>query len=227
MGDVADAPPEESQSGTAVFEEECGMKGIMRLICVLVIAGLTAGGAGATKAEAGLLTCAQSPEQPFAAWGDYSPYTLAPNGSLEQGSSGWSLSGGASIIASNNTYRSGSYSLSLPSGSSATLSNVCVRLSDDRARFFVRNTGNADAILKVEITYRTVLGLLPLTETLGYVKADGTWDPSPKFGYLANVVGVLALDGGLGTHVKFKFTARGWGGRFQVDDLFVDPIVQF
>jgi hypothetical protein len=202
------------------------MKGIMRLICVVGVAGLSAAAGGATKAEAGLLTCAQSPEQPFAAWGDTAAYTLAPNGNVESGASGWSLSGGASIVASNNPYRSGSYSLSLPSGSSATLSNVCVRLSDDSARFFLRNTGNTDATLKVEISYRTVLGLLPLTETLGYVKADGTWDPSPRFGYLANVVGVLALDGGLGTHVKFKFTARGWGGKFQVDDLFVDPLVQ-
>jgi hypothetical protein len=202
------------------------MKGIMRLVCVLGIAGATAAGAGATKAEAGLLTCAQAPEKPFAAWGDYSSYTLAPNGNLESGTSGWSLSGGASLVASNNTYRSGSYSLSLPSGATATLSNVCVRLSDDRARFFVRNTGNTDATLRVDIQYRTVLGLLPITETLGYVKADGTWDPSPKFGYLANAVGVLALDGGLGTKVTFKFTAKGWGGKFQIDDLFVDPLVQ-
>jgi hypothetical protein len=204
------------------------MKGIMRLVCVLGVAGLTAAGAGATatKAQAGLLTCAQNPEQPFAAWNDFSTYTLAPNGNLENGSSGWSLSGGASLVASNNPYRSGTYSLSLPSGASASLPGVCVRLSDDRARFFVRNTGNTDATLKVDIQYRTVLGLLPLTETLGYVKADGTWDPSPKFGYLANVLGVLALDGGLGTKVTFKFTAKGWGGKFQVDDLFVDPLIQ-
>jgi hypothetical protein len=202
------------------------MKGILRLVCVLGIAGLTAGAAGVAKAEAGLLTCAQAPEKPFAPWNDFSWYTLAPNGNLENGSSGWSLSGGASLVDSNNPYRSGSYSLSLPSGASASLSNVCVRLSDDRARFFVRNTGNTDAALKVEISYRTVLGLLLVTETLGYVKADGTWDPSPKFGYLANVLGVLALDGGLGTKVTFKFTAKGWGGKFQVDDLFVDPLVQ-
>jgi hypothetical protein len=202
------------------------MKGIMRLVCVLGIAGLTAAGAGATKAEAGLLTCSRTQEQPFAAWNDFSPYTLAPNGNLENGSSGWSLSGGASLVASNNTYRSGAYSLSLPSGASASLSNVCVRLSDDRARFFVRNTGNTDATLRVDIQYRTVLGLLPITETLGTIKANGTWNPSPKFGYLANIVGILALDGGLGTKVTFKFTAKGWGGKFQVDDLFVDPIIQ-
>jgi hypothetical protein len=202
------------------------MKGIGRLICVLGIAALAAGGAGATKAEAGLLTCAQTTERPFMPWGDAAAYTLAPNGNFESGASGWSLSSGASIVASNNRYRDGSYSLSLPSGASATSPAACVRLSDDSSRFFVRNTGSSDATLKVEVTYRTVLWLVPITETLGYIRADGTWDPSPKFGYLAHVLGVLALDGGLGTQVRFKFTAHGVGARFQVDDLFVDPLLQ-
>ena len=60
------------------------MKGIMRLALFATVAALAAT-VGATKAEAGLLTCGQSPEYPFAQWGDRAPYSLAPNGGLESG----------------------------------------------------------------------------------------------------------------------------------------------
>jgi hypothetical protein len=201
-----------------VLRRVCGLC----VVAVAIVVGVTA---APGRASAGLLTCAQSPERVFAPWGDYSPYTLAPNGNLESGSSGWTLSGGASLAAGNNSYRPGATSLSLPSGASAMSPSACVRLSDDAARFFVRNTGAANGSLKVEVVYRTVLGLLPLTETLGYLTADGTWKPSPKYRYLANITGVLSLDNGLGTFVRFRFTARGFGARFQIDDLFVDPLI--
>jgi hypothetical protein len=189
------------------------------------LALLSAAASSPDNAAAGVLTCAQSPERVFAPWGDHSPYTLAPNGNFESGASGWALSGGASVVGGNNTFRAGVRSLALPAGASATSPQACVRLADDAARFFVRNTGSATGSLKVEVIYRTVLGLIPLTETLGYVTTNGTWKPSPKYRYLANLVGVLSLDNGLGTHVRFRFTARGLGARFQIDDLFVDPLI--
>ena len=135
------------------------------------------------------------------------------------------MSGGASLVAGNNTYRAGATSLALSSGASAMSPYACVRLSDDAARFFVRSVGSPTGSLKVEVVYRTVLGLVPLTETLGYVTADGSWQPSPKFHYLANVTGALSLDNGVGTSVRFRFTATGKGARFQIDDLFVDPLI--
>jgi hypothetical protein len=217
--------PEQSQSGTADFEEESGMKGIMRLVLVGVVAALAAA-ASSGRAEAGLLSCGDSNLQPFAPWGDYSPYTLAPNGSFDLGTTGWSLSGGARLVADGNPYASKSQSLVLPAGSSATSPAACVKVADPAFRFFLRNAGTTGGSLKVEITYKTLLGLLPVTATLGTISADGTWQPSPKYGtVLANILGTLGLNKNLSASLRFKFTARS--GSFQIDDLFVDPIIQF
>jgi hypothetical protein len=155
--------------------------------------------------------------------GDNSPYTLAPNGGLEGGATGWSLSGGAKVGPGNNSLRSGAYSLSLPSGSSATSPAACVKLADSASRFFLRNASGTGKV-RVDITYRTVLGLLPVTTNLGYATAGGQWQPSPKYGHiLGNVLGTLALNSDLAASIRFKFTAVG--GSFQVDDLFVDPLI--
>jgi hypothetical protein len=201
------------------------MKGL-RLVGVIAVLALGAGAASADGARAGLLSCLDNPEKVFAPWGDNSPYTLAPNGSLEAGSSGWSLSG-ARVIPQSNTLRSGKYSLSLPSGSSATSPAACVKLADPASRFFVRNTGASDGKLKVEVTYKSLLGLLTFNATLGYVQANGAWQPSPKYDHtLQNVLGALALNRNLlSAQLRFRFTPVGRGASFEIDDLYVDPLL--
>jgi len=200
------------------------MKGL-RLVGVISVLTLAVGAASADGARAGLLSCADNPERPFAAWGDNSLYTLAPNGSLEAGSSGWSLSG-ARVIPQSNTLRRGSYSLSLPRGSSATSPAACVKVADPASRFFLRNTGASDGRLKVEVTYKTLLGLFTMSATLGYVQSDGSWQPSPKYGHvLQNILGTLALNSNLSASLRFRFTPVGRGASFEIDDLFVDPLL--
>src|SRR5829696_4154832 len=137
------------------------MKHVLRLVVSASVLALASGAASANNASAGLLTCMDNPEKVFAPWGDNSLYTLAPNGSFEGGSSGWSLSG-ARVIPQSNTLRRGSYSLSLPSGSSAMSPTACVKVADPASRFFLRSTGASDGRLKVEVTYKTLLGLLTL-----------------------------------------------------------------
>jgi hypothetical protein len=200
---------------------------VLRLVLVLAVAALAAAATPAKSAKAGLLTCMDKVEYPFAPWGDLSKYTLAPNGSLELGSTGWSLAGGARVVAQNNSLRAGKYSLSLPAGASATSPAACVKVADPASRFFLRNAGVSTGKLKVELEYRTLLGLLPFRATLGYVTADGTWQPSPKYGHLiANILGTLNLNKNLSASLRFKFTSVGSGSSFQVDDLFVDPLLQ-
>jgi hypothetical protein len=202
------------------------MKHGLRLVVLASVLALVGGAASANSASAGLLTCADNPEKVFAPWGDNSLYTLAPNGSLEGGSSGWSLSG-ARVISQSNTLRSGKYSLSLPSGSSATSPAACVKLADPASRFFLRSTGASDGKLKVEVTYKSLLGLLTLSSTLGYVQANGSWQPSPKYSHeLQNILGALALNKNLlSASLRFRFTPVGRGASFEVDDLFVDPLL--
>jgi hypothetical protein len=200
------------------------MKGIMRLVLVCVVAALGAAAASG-QAEAGLLSCNDSSLQPFAPWGDYSPYTLAPNGSFDAGTSGWALSGGARLVGDGNPYVSGDKSLVLPAGASATSPTACVKIGDPAFRFFLRNAGSGGS-LRVDVIYRTLLGLVPVTSNVGTITADGTWQPSPKYGtVLANILGTLGLNPKLSAALRFKFTARS--GSFQFDDVFVDPILQF
>ena len=198
---------------------------VLRLVGVISVLALGAGAASVDGARAGLLSCQDDPERVFSPWGDNSLYTLAPNGSFEGGSSGWSLSG-ARVIPQSNNLRTGSYSLSLPSGSSATSPTACVKLADPASRFFVRNTGSSDGRLKVEVTYKTLLGLFTFSSTLGYVEANGTWQPSPKYGHvLMNVLGTLGLNRSLSANLRFRFTPTGRGASFEIDDLYVDPLL--
>ena len=208
----------------------CGSGGLglkrLRLSLSIVIALVVASAVGlgtSPRAGAALITCAESTERPFVQWGDFAPYALAPNGDFENNAEGWTLSGGARVQGGNNPFRGGAKSLVLPSGASATSPTVCVKAIDAAARFFVVNGGSSNVRLKVEILYRSALGLR-VTETLGYISAGGRWDASPKFFYLGSVAGLLDL-GDTETPVHFRFTPQGFGSGFRVDDLFVDPYV--
>jgi hypothetical protein len=195
----------------------------LRLLLALGVMIATAASVGASTASAGLTTCAQSAEYPFAPWGDLSPYTLAPNGDLSKGSTGWSLAG-ARIVGENNSLRAGVNSVLIPAGASATSPAACVKLADPASRFFLRRVSGTGK-LRVDITYKSLLGLVTLTGNLGYVTADGNWQPSPKYGHvLHNVLGTLGLNSGLSASIRFKFTAIG--GNYLVDDLYVDPLIQ-
>lgn len=201
------------------------MSGLLRMISVLGVAAVAALAIGPTSAKAGALSCGTSAERPFATWGDMSPYTIAPNGDLSSGALGWSLSGGARVVGENNSLRSGVNSVTLPAGASATSPAACVKLADPASRFFLRNTSGGTGKVRVDIQYKSVLGLFTLTTNLGYTSAGTKWQPSDKYGHLLdNILGTLALNPNLAANLRFKFTALG--GSFMVDDLFVDPLIQ-
>src|SRR5437899_8309637 len=61
--------------------------------------------------------CPSSGTRVFAPWNDTNLYYLAPNGGVENGATGWSLSGGAGVVFGNEPfYPSGNHSIALPSG---------------------------------------------------------------------------------------------------------------
>jgi hypothetical protein len=177
-------------------------------------------------AGAGLLTtgtssnCDPNTSQAFGDWGDTAYYRLAPGGTFE-GTTSWSVSGGAKTVAGNDPYGvvDGTRSLYLPAGSSATSPSMCFDFGDWHARFMTRNTGATGATLEVDILVRSLLGVLSVLDG-GTVSADGTWDPSPEMSAtLTNVTGLLTLT----KSVSFRLTARGTGAAFQVDNFFLDP----
>src|SRR5947209_3838413 len=106
-----------------------------RATFLAALSALSLGALAAPAANANVLSllpgmCAgQSESQPFAQFGDQSNYTLVPGGNFEGSGTPWSLSGGARIVAGNESNNVGgagdSASLSLPAGSSATSPSLC------------------------------------------------------------------------------------------------------
>jgi hypothetical protein len=204
------------------------MRGKPRIHAALAaIATVVASAALAAPANAGVLTksatdCdAPVTSQPFARWGDGNQYKLVPNGGLEGGASGWTLGGGAKVVAGNETYKvhgtADNYSLELPAGSSATTPTVCVGVDDPTLRFFVRKNSGLLSTMAVSVKVETSLGLV-VTLPIG-VDLGGSWHPSLPMLMVGNLLPLLPGDK---TPVQFQFTPL-LGGDWQVDDVYVDP----
>ena len=195
-----------------------GATALAALACAAVLSPVGSAQSGSSCDERTL-------SQPFLPWHDAGHYFLLPGGDLEA-SDGWTLSGGARLVPGNEPFyahdAADRQSLLLTSGASARTTSTCVDSDEATMRFFVRNTGSPLSLLVVEARIRTtLLGLtaettLPLGVVLGTAR---TWQPSPPvlFGLSAN-----QLLGGTST-VDFRFTALGLGGKWQVDDVYVDP----
>jgi hypothetical protein len=143
-----------------------------------------------------------------------------PGGSFE-GTNTWSLGGGAKVVSGNEPYGivPGTRSLALPAGATAKSPTMCFTFGDWHARFVVRNTGSTTGRLEVDILVNSLLGVVSVLDG-GYVKADGSWDPSPEVSAtLSNLGGLL----GLTRAVSFRLRAHGTGAAFQVDSIFLDP----
>jgi hypothetical protein len=172
-----------------------------------LIQGLIGGGCGTTLPV-------------FAPWGDFAPYYLAPNGTFENGSANWSLSGGATVAAPTNEpwylAGTGSHALRIPSGGSASI-NVCYGLTYPGVRFFVVGQGG-NATVHVRVVSRSLLGVLSVLDGGTFTTGSG-WAPSPKVSTLFS-----ALAAPLGTKsMQLQFTVES--GTAQIDDLFVDPFL--
>jgi hypothetical protein len=197
---------------------------------LVLTAALAALSATTTPAKAGLgVACPSPASKVFAPWNDFANYAYAPNGGFESGSGGWTLSGGAKVVAGNSTlYVHGAgerYSLSLPKGSSATSPPMCISLFSSKMRFFAANKGLASSRLKVQVIYGGGVGglLSLLTKTLGlsdfgYVTAGPEWQPSQPVGMLSGTLPVLTQ------YVQFRFVPDS-SGSWLVDDVYLDPLM--
>jgi hypothetical protein len=166
-------------------------------------------------------TCDAQMSRPFLPWLDPLTYTLAPDGGFEQGAAGWTLSGGAAVVAGNEPWRvnapGDSRSLSIPAGARATSPEMCIGLLHPTLRLFARNTAFLGlGLLAVEAEVKALgIGLwLPV----GAVLAGGSFQPTLPFPLLANLTSPLA---GERATVRLRFTAVG--GKFGIDDVYVDP----
>jgi hypothetical protein len=177
----------------------------------------------ASSARAALLSTgacnSASLSEPFAHWGDTTPYELVSQGDFEGSLSQWTLGGHASRTSGSEPYgvtgSPGSYSLELPAGGWAQSPYTCVNASYPTFRFFARS-GVALSTLTVEVVYKTALG--PVALPLGVAAPGGSWQPTAPM-LTGSVVGGL-LSGGT-AQAALRFTALT--GASQVDDIYIDP----
>jgi hypothetical protein len=203
------------------------MGSIRRAIGVLVAASavilVTAAPANAGLLVASAQDCeAQASSQVFLRWLDPLRYEQAPGGDAESGA-GWTLGGGARIVAGNEPWKVGGRedgsSLLLPRGSQATTGVMCVGIGHPVMRFFARRTSGwlLDS-LKVEVLFEGAGGRVN-SLPIGLVLAGGQWQPTLPFPVLASLLPLLP---GEQTPVAFRFTPLG-SGTWQIDDVYVDP----
>jgi hypothetical protein len=166
----------------------------------------------------------QSFNQTFRPWHDRGAYTLSPGASMEGSLAGWTLTGGAETVPGNEPFRVGGpldgRSLSLPAGSSVTSAPICVGINYPFFRFFARNGGSSLSSLDVEVLYLNAGGHVMRSLTLGRLRGYASWTPTHR---ISLAVGRTGTGSGGEAAVAFRFTPRGTAGRWQIDDVYVDP----
>jgi hypothetical protein len=173
-------------------------------------------------------TCpAKETTQPFERFGDSADYFLAPNGGLEEGDDGWSLSK-SSVVKGNEPFLVGSRydrrSLSISRGGRALSPWFCVGQEHPTFRFFARQPqGAGSPDMKVSIRYitedyRSSRDIHVDTYTGEDWRA---WKPSRIINLYSNLG---FSDPSSITAARVVFEAENQSGKpWQVDDLYVDP----
>jgi hypothetical protein len=182
-------------------------------------------------ANAGLIgnllggNCPTGGSQVFAPWQDYASYLLAPNGGLESGTTGWSLSGGAKVVSGNEPFlRTGSHALSLPSGSSALSPVVCLGQNQLFLRMFGADSGGSDKGLRVQVVWYGLLNKVLGISDFATYGAGGAWSPTSKLSSGGGLqVPLLPILGS--TSARVMVTPLGSGSAWQIDDLYIDPCI--
>ena len=184
-------------------------------------------------ANAGLIgnllgNCPSGGAQVFAPWQDAATYLLAPNGSFEFGSGGWSLTGGAGIVSGNEPfYPTGTHSLAFPSGSSATSPTVCLGTQQLYIRMFGKDLGGTDSGLRVRVQFYGLLNNLLGVKDFAVFPGGGDWAPTSQVqsgGGLLTPLPVVSILSS--TSARIQITPLGSGSRWQIDDVYIDPAIQ-
>jgi hypothetical protein len=188
----------------------------------------TAVALSAPAANAGLIgglignNCPTSGAQVFAPWSDFRSYYLAPNGGFENGTTGWTLSGGASIASGNQPFfGSGTHSMSLPSGSRALSPTTCIGPYALSLRMFGSDVSGTDRGVHVRVLWYGLLNQLLGSSDYATFNPGGKWAPTSSVNSSGGFNLLLPLLGS--TSARIELTPLGTGSKWKIDDVYVDP----
>jgi hypothetical protein len=166
--------------------------------------------------------CPSQGTQVFAPWNDFRSYYLAPNGGLESGSNGWSLSGGATVVSGNQPFfGNGTHSLSLPSGSRALSPTTCIGPNALSLRMFGSDNRGTDNGAHVRVLWYGLLNRLLGATDYNTFAAGGKWAPTDSVTSSGGFNLLLPLVGS--TSARIEITPLGSGSAWRIDDVYVDP----
>jgi hypothetical protein len=191
---------------------------LRRLLIAVAVLTAPLGAAEAARADNAPRCKGRVIDQPFTAWGDSADYFIAPDGDFSEGAVGWDLVD-ASVVEDNEPWYvpggTTAAAVRLPAGASATSPTICVSQNDPTMRFFARSLGDAAGTLDVEVLYTDGEGYEQAL-TIGTITADSAveWTPVTPLPITANTYEMT---------VSFRFTARGTGSNWLIDDVYVDP----
>lgn len=174
-------------------------------------------------------------EHPFERWADPFEYVLVPDGTFERRARGWQRTAGARLVYDNERYfvhrRGERLSLRLRGNSVATSPAMCVQASVvnpalyPTIRFFVRNTGAANATLKVEVLFEDIDQNIQVAPVGPQFLLTGftQWQPTDPILVVPNLLPNLGDPLSGQSAVAFRFSPQGGGGDWRIDDVYVDP----
>jgi hypothetical protein len=84
-------------------------------------------------------------------------------------------------------------------------------------RLLARNQGSATAKLRVEVVYG--YGAYKASRVAGDITAGSAWAPTKQLSLAYGLVGDA-------TNVQFRFTPLDSAGRWQIDSVYIDPIMR-
>ncbi len=172
----------------------------------------------------------QAPEKPFAAVHDKADYVAFPNGSLEDGTTGWTLGEGARLRSHQNPFRldPGSNALFLPAGSWAVSPPVCVGEGSPTARMFAKTVVKSPAsgaTLKAEVLYLQPSRSGRTIKKVGNLPDEVIWSATRKFSLSQGQLGIKPGSGAT-RMIRYRFTPL-YRTSWVIDDLFVDPRARY
>lgn len=193
------------------------------LLAAAVLAGIAVIPAASASSPAGaLLPSCGAMTTPFVQWGDLDSYCAFPNLGFENGATGWTLTGNASVVSGNepwNVSGPGANALSLGPGATALSSPLPISALDPWVRFFARsNAANGSLLVRVE--FQGVLGNLTGVLNGGTLSIAGyaSWEPTQP------VLSALAIPFGT-TSARVFLESEQASGSWLVDDFYLDPCV--
>jgi hypothetical protein len=188
----------------------------------------------APSANAGLLVQSaqgcdtQQYSKPFAQFGDTFNYTPVPGGSFEKGGPAWTVTGGATVVTGNETFKvrsaTDAKSMYIPQGGTATSPSMCVGIDHPTARWFAKSSGTLLGLtgsMTVSVLFEDSLGQT-LELPIGTGLLSSSWQPS-----LPGVISASLLPLLPGQHTAVAFRFRAVTGNWNVDDAYVDPYARW